>query len=88
MSIQDVVLKIKFASVGSWPRAVALIGIVLAVAGPFLLLTVGGREASKLPWYVWVMVPLLLLTVFAAGFAMFNRTSTEAADISIRPKTR
>lgn len=88
MSIQDVVSKIKMASTGSWPRTVALIGIVLAVAGPFLLLTIGGREASKLPWYVWVMVPLLLLSVIAVGFAMFNRTSTEAADISIRPKTR
>jgi hypothetical protein len=88
MSIQDVVSKSKIASMGSWTRAVALVGIVMAVAGPFLLLTIGGREASKLPWYIWVIVPLLLLTVIAAGFARFNRVSTEAADISIRPKSR
>jgi type IV secretory pathway VirB2 component (pilin) len=88
MSIQDVVLKIKTTSTGSWTRTVALIGIIFAVAGPFLLLTIGGREANNLPWYIWVIAPLVLLTVIAAGFAMFNRTSTEAEDISIRPKPR
>jgi type IV secretory pathway VirB2 component (pilin) len=88
MSTQDVLLKLRSASTGSLTRTAALIGIVAAVAGPFLMLTVGGREANNLPWYIWMIVPLLLLVVVSAGFLAFKRESHDAEDISIRPKNR
>ena len=83
MSIQGVALKIKSAS---GTRTIALIGIIAAVAGPFLMLTVGGREANNLPWYIWLIVPAVLFTVVAVGILMFKRESHDAEDISIRPR--
>jgi type IV secretory pathway VirB2 component (pilin) len=88
MSTQDVIQKLKSASTGSLTRTAALIGIIAAVAGPFLMLTVGGRDANNLPWYVWTIVPLFLLVVVGAGFLAFKRDSHDAEDISIRPKQR
>jgi hypothetical protein len=88
MSTQDVILKLRLASTGSLPRTAALIGIIAAVAGPFFMLTVGGRDANNLPWYVWMIVPLFLLVVVGAGFLAFKRESHDAEDISIRPKQR
>jgi hypothetical protein len=85
MSIQDIVLKLKSNSL---TRVVALIGIIAAVAVPFLMLTVGAREANNLPWYIWMIVPLLLLVVVGGGILMFRHESHEAEDISIRPKHR
>jgi hypothetical protein len=88
MSIQDVITKLKTTSSNSFTRSAALIGIVLAVAGPFLMLTIGGRDANNLPWYIWVIIPLLLMAVIAMGFLMFRRESRDAQDISISPKRR
>jgi hypothetical protein len=88
MSIQNVMVKIRSASTNSFTRAAALIGIILAVAGPFLMLTIGGREANNLPWYIWVIAPLFLLSVIGGGILMFRRESHDAEDISIRPKHR
>jgi hypothetical protein len=88
MSFNDVALKLKLASTRSFTRTAALIGIVLAVAGPFLLLTIGGREANNLPWYVWTMIPLLFLAVVSFGFLKFKRKSREGEDISINPSQR
>ena len=87
MSIHEIVMKVK-GSTNTLVRTAALAGIVAAVAGPFLMLTIGGREANKLPWFVWVVIPLLLLLVLGAGFLMFRHKSHEAEDISIRPKAR
>ena len=87
MSIQAVVLKMK-NSTSLLVRTAALVGIIAAVALPFLMLTVGGREANNVPWYVWMLVPLFLLIVLAAGVLMFRRDSHEAEDISIRPRSR
>ena len=87
MFIQELVSKVK-NSTNSLIRMAMLAGIIAAIAGPFLMLLIGGREANNLPWYIWVMVPLLLLVVMATGFMMFRRESHEAADISIRPKPR
>ena len=87
MFIQEFVLKVK-NSTNSLIRMAMLVGIIAAIAGPFLMLLIGGREANNLPWYVWVIVPLLLLVVMMTGFMMFKRESHEAADISIRPKPR
>jgi hypothetical protein len=88
MSIQGVALKLKSASTGSFARTAALIGIVVAVAGPFLMLTIGGRDANNLPWYIWTIVPLFILVVVGAGFLAFKRETHDAEDISIRPKNR
>jgi hypothetical protein len=79
---------LKSAFANSFTRTAALIGIVAAVAGPFLMLTIGGRDANNLPWYIWMIVPLLLLVVVGAGFLAFKRESHDAEDISIRPKNR
>lgn len=88
MSTQDVMLKLKSALNGSFTRTVALIGIIVAVAGPFLMLTIGGRDANNLPWYIWMIVPLFILVVVGAGVLAFKRESHDAEDISIRPKNR
>jgi hypothetical protein len=88
MSTQDVIQKFRSASTGSLTRTAALIGIIAAVAVPFLMLTVGGRDANNLPWYIWTIVPLFLLVVVGAGFLAFKRESHDAEDISIRPKQR
>jgi hypothetical protein len=88
MSIQDFVVKLRSVSSNSFTRTAALIGIAAAVTGPFLMLTVGGREANNLPWYIWTIVPLFLLVVIGGGILMFRRESHDAEDISIRPKNR
>jgi cytochrome bd-type quinol oxidase subunit 2 len=88
MSINSLMLRLKSSSARSFTRTAALVGIVAAVAIPFLMLTIGGREANNLPWYVWTIMPLLLLAVIALGYLMFSRRSSDAEDISIRPKNR
>ena len=91
MSIQDIVLKLKIFSANSFTRTVrlaAVLGIIAAVAGPIVLLSFGGREANNLPWYIWTLIPLVLLLVLQIGFLMFRRESKEGEDISIRPKYR
>jgi peptidoglycan/LPS O-acetylase OafA/YrhL len=87
MFTQAIVTKVR-NSTGSLVRTAALIGIIAVVAVPFVMLAAGGREANNLPWYIWIIVPLILVGVLAAGFARFRRHSHEAEDISIRPKSR
>lgn len=88
MSIQSNLLRFKLFSANSFSRTAAFIGIAAAVLGPFLLLTIGGREASNIPWYVWAIIPLMLLLVVAAGVLIFNRRKSDSQDISISPKNR
>ncbi len=85
MSIQDTILKLRAVSA---TRAAALIGLMVAVMGPFLLFTLGGRDSNNLPWYIWVTIPVLLMAVVAVGFFMFKRDPHDGEDISIRPKNR
>jgi drug/metabolite transporter (DMT)-like permease len=86
MSIYNMASKLKSTATSSFTSTVvALGGIILAVAGPFFLFTTGGREANKLPWYIWLIMSLLLLVVIGAGFLAFNRKSHDAEDISISP---
>jgi hypothetical protein len=85
MSIQNVVGKFKSVATSSFTRAATLTGIILAVIGPFILFTTGGREANNLPWYIWIIISLLLMTVVGAGFLAFNRKHNDADDISISP---
>ena len=86
MSIQDKVLKLKAMSASSYTRTAAFIGITLAVLGPFMLLTTGGREANNMPWYVWMTIPLLLMMVVAVGVLAFNRRKSNSEGLSIRPR--
>jgi hypothetical protein len=88
MSIQRVVKSIELTSSSLFTRIAALGGILLATIGPFLLLTNGGRELSLMPWYLWVIMPLMLLLVIAAGILMFRHVSHHAEDISISPDYR
>jgi hypothetical protein len=84
MSFEDFALKLKTVSS---TRTAAVIGIVAAVGGPFAMIAFGGSEASKLPWYIWVLVPALLLLVIGTGYYLFTLTH-DAKDISISPKPR
>ena len=88
MLIENKVQRLKTFSSYSYTRAAAFIGIMAAVLGPFLLLTIGGREANNMPWYVWAIIPLLLLLVVGAGVLVFNRRKSGSEDISISPKNR
>jgi hypothetical protein len=88
MSIQNAIRKLTFIATNSFTRSAALIGIILAVIGPFFLFTTGGREANNLPWYIWLIITILLLTVVGAGFLAFKRQSHDAEDISISPERR
>jgi hypothetical protein len=89
MYIQDVVLRLKAAFDGAFARPKPLLWFIAgALAGPFMLLTAGGREANNLPWYVWTTVPVLLLMVVSVGFFRFARASRVAECISISPDRR
>lgn len=88
MAFQDVLLKLKLVSGNSYTRAAALVGLIAAVMGPFLLLTLSGTDSNILPWYIWVTIPALLVAVVAVGVFMFKRDSHDAEDISISPKNR
>ena len=86
MSIHDIALKVKVISANSFAatmRAAAFTGILAAVVLPFILLTVGGRGASHLPWYVWTIILLLLVLVVSRGRNRFLVNSHEAEAISI-----
>lgn len=84
MSVEDVASRLK--SVSS-TRTVAIIGIIAAICVPFAMLAFGGPLASNMPWYVWVIVPAVLLLVIGRGYQLFTRTH-DSKDISIRPTSR
>jgi hypothetical protein len=89
MSIQGIMLKLKIISANSFTsagRAAPFIGLVVAAGGPFMLIALGGRETSNLPWYVWTIMLLLLLLVIGRGRYMFMLDSREAESISISPR--
>ncbi|HEX5733616.1 MAG TPA: hypothetical protein VF131_12345 [Blastocatellia bacterium] len=90
MNVQSVALRLKAISAISFNSRVALVGIMLAVLGPFLLvmLSFDRGEINSLPWYIWISMPLLLITVIVAGFLMFKRKSVDPDEISISPKNR
>ncbi|MGH9822596.1 MAG: hypothetical protein ACREDR_05025 [Blastocatellia bacterium] len=80
-------------SEGLFDRVALLLGLVGAVVGPFVLLTVGGRDPNNptqpgLPWYFLAIVLVLVLIVVAVGFMMFARQSREAKEISINPERK
>ncbi|HJQ23630.1 MAG TPA: hypothetical protein VKA60_06905 [Blastocatellia bacterium] len=70
-------------------RIALLVGLLGAVIGPFILLAIGGTdptspEQTSLPWYVLVIVILIVLAVIGVGFLMFTRES-HLEDTSINP---
>ena len=81
-------LQFKAASTNSFARLAAFVAIIAAVAGPYLMLTTGGRDASDLPWYIWMIGPVFLAVVVLGGFLMFNRNPQDAEAISISPERR
>lgn len=85
MSIHHIIVKLKSIASRSFTRSATLTGIMLAVMGPFFLFTTGGREANNIPWYIWIIISLLLLTVVGVGFLAFKRESHDAEEISISP---
>jgi hypothetical protein len=87
MLSRNVLFELRGASAAAFKRPVAIIGFIVAVAGPWLLLTTGGRDPNRLPWYIWTIVPLLLLSVIGGGFFLFNRKD-HSGDMSISPKNR
>jgi fatty acid desaturase len=84
MSIDDFAQTLKTASS---TRTAAIIGIIAAIALPIAMIAFGGGEASKIPWFIWIIVSLVLLLVIGAGYYLFTRTH-DGQDISIRPNSR
>ena len=51
MNIEDVLLNLKAVSPGAFARPALMFWFVaIAVVGPFVLLTIGGRGTNNLPW--------------------------------------
>ena len=84
MSIEDFAHKLKTASS---TRTAAIVGIIAAIAVPIAMVAFGGSEASRVPWFIWVLVSLVLLLVIGAGYYLFTRQH-DGKDISIRPNPR
>ncbi len=85
---QNVVTKLKVNSSHLYIRTAAVIGITIALIGPVLLITNGGRELRQMPGYAWATLSVLLLLAVLIGFLMFKRISLEGEDISISPDRR
>jgi drug/metabolite transporter (DMT)-like permease len=84
MSIEDIAFKLETASS---TRTAAVIGIIAAIGGPIAMIAFGGSEASKLPWFIWAIVSLVLLLVVGLGYYLFTRNH-DSKDISINIKSR
>lgn len=84
MSIENLTQTIRTASS---TRTAAIIGIVALIGVPFAMIAFGGGEASKVPWFIWVLPALVVVLVIAAGYFLFTRTH-DGKDISIRPNSR
>jgi hypothetical protein len=83
--------RVKVPQEGAIDRVAILVGLVGAVAGPFVLLALGGADPtnpnqSNLPWYFLVIVILLVLVIVGVGFVLFTRESHYEDEISISPE--
>jgi len=85
MYIKSIPMRFSLASRRSLVISVALIGIVVVIAGLWLIPSIGRVQATNLPWYVWTLIPLLVVAAAAGGALMFRRESNDNTDISIRP---
>ena len=82
---------VKVPQEGRLDRIALLVGLVGAVAGPFVLLALGGADPTNpsqpnLPWYFLVIVILLVLIIVGVGFVLFTRESHYDEEISISPE--
>lgn len=82
---------VKVPQEGVLDRVALVIGLVGAVAGPFVLLALGGADPTNpnqpnLPWYFLVIVILLVLVIVGVGFILFTRESHYEDEISISPE--
>jgi hypothetical protein len=82
---------VKVPQEGALDRVAILVGLVGAVAGPFVLLALGGADPTNpsqpnLPWYFLVIVILLVLIIVGVGFVLFTRESHYDDEISISPE--
>jgi MFS family permease len=82
---------VKVPQEGALDRVAILVGLVGAVAGPFVLLALGGADPTNpsqpnLPWYFLVIVILLVLIIVGVGFVLFTRESHYEDEISISPE--
>ena len=83
MSIEDFTQTLKTASS---TRTAAIIGIIGVITLPIAMMAFGGGEANRVPWFIWVIVSLVLLLVIGTGYYLFTRTH-DGKDISIRPNS-
>lgn len=84
MSIEDFAQTLRTASS---TRTAAIVGIIAVIGIPFSMIAFGGSEASRVPWFIWVLASLALVLVIGAGYFLFTRTH-DGKDISIRPSSR
>lgn len=84
MSIENFAQTLRTASS---TRTAAIIGIIAAIALPIAMIAFGGGEASRVPWFIWLLVSVVLLLVIGTGYYLFTRTH-DGKDISIRPSSR
>lgn len=82
MFIDDVAVKLRDFST---TRTAAVIGIIGAVGGPAAMIAFGGSQTNNLPWYVWVIVLVVLLVVIGWGYHLFTLNHDDK-NISISPK--
>ena len=73
---------------GQFDRLAALLGLLGAVVGPFVLFSIGGDDPASagnqgFPWYFLVIVILIVLVLIGVGFLLFTRESHHAEEISI-----
>ena len=82
---------LKVPQEGVFDRIALAAGLVGVIAGPFVLLAIGGRDpatpnAPILPWYFLAIVLVLVLAIVGAGFVLFTRESHYDDEISISPE--
>ena len=82
--------RVKVPQEGQLDRVAALVGLLGAVVGPFVLFSIGGNDSSTagsqgFPWYFLVIVILIVLVIMGVGFLMFTHESHHTEEISIHP---
>jgi MFS family permease len=82
---------LKVPQEGVLDRIALVLGLAGAIVGPFVLLAIGGHDASNqnatnLPWYFLAIVLVAVLVIVGVGFVLFTRESNYEDEISISPE--
>ena len=88
MYIKSTPMRFSFAFRRPVVTIMVLIGIVAISIGLWLIPSLGQVHATNLPWWVWTLIPLLVIAAAAGGILMFRREHNDNTDISIRPGPR